>query len=144
LLPKDLQRRGTNITRYTVLFCTVGRLVLAHSGCLFSGGVSTISRTTRASGSGFLSATERNGRWDADGLPPKVDEVTSRPIYHRLQKETAFSPLYVGKGYELSDPYPRRRYIAAAIREVGTAAENGSTVHYYKVKFDEEERVPGG
>ncbi len=46
-----------------------------------------MSRKTRASGSGFLSATERNGQWDADGPPPQVGEVTERPVYRLLQKE---------------------------------------------------------
>jgi len=95
-----------------------------------------MSRTTRASGSGFLSATERNGRWDADGPPPQVGDVTGRPIYRLLQKERVFSLAYFGNGYELSDPYPRQRYRIAAIREVSTAAENGDTVHYYEVEFD--------
>ena len=95
-----------------------------------------MSRTTRASGSGFLSATERNGQWDADGPPPQVGDVTVRPIYRLLQKERVFSLAYFGNGYELSDPYPRQRYRIAAIREVGTAAENGDTMHYYEVEFD--------
>ena len=124
------------VSRYTALLCTAVLLLLAQSGCFYYGGVSTISRTTRASGSGFLSATERNGRWDADGPPPQVGDVTTRPIYRLLQKERVFSLAYFGNGYELSDPYPRQRYRIAAIREVGTAAENGDTVHYYEVEFD--------
>ena len=124
--------------RHLCLLCAAGLLVLSQSGCFFSGGVSTMSRTTRASGSGFLSATERNGQWDADGPPPQVGDVTVRPIYRLLQKERVFSLAYFGNGYELSDPYPRQRCRIAAIREVGTAAENGDTVHYYEVEFDPE------
>ena len=124
------------VSRYTALLCTAVLLLLAQSGCFYYGGVSTISRTTRASGSGFLSATERNGQWDADGPPPQVGNVTGRPIYRLLQKERVFSLAYFGNGYELSDPYPRQRCRIAAIREVGTAAENGDTVHYYEVEFD--------
>jgi hypothetical protein len=122
--------------RYTALLSAAGLLVLSQPGCFYYGGVSTISRTTRASGSGFLSATERDGRWDADGPPPQVGDVTTRPIYRMLQKEAAYSLAASAKGYDLSDLYPQRRYRIAAIREVGVAAENGSTVHYYEVEFD--------
>ena len=124
------------VSRYTALLCTAVLLLLAQSGCFYYGGVSTISRTTRASGSGFLSATERNGQWDADGPPPQVGDVTTRPIYRMLQKEADYALVYSSKGYELSDPYLWRRCRIAAIREVGTAAENGDTVHYYEVEFD--------
>ena len=113
-------------------------LLLAQSACFFSGGVSTLQKTTSASGSGFLSATEHNGQWDADGPPPRVGEVTERPIYRRLEKTAAFSVAYFGKGYDLSDPYPRRRVRIAAIREVGTDSESGGTVHYYEVEYDPE------
>ena len=127
-----------NISRSIALPCIFAVLLLAQSSCFFSGGVSTISKTTRASGSGFLSATERNGQWDADGPPPKVGDVTERPIYRNLQKEAAYSILGASKGYDLSDPYPRRRCRIAAIREVGTDSESGGTVHYYEVEFDPE------
>ena len=70
------------------------------------------------------------------GPGAQVGDVTTRPIYRLLQKERVFSLAYFGNGYELSDPYPRQRYRIAAIREVGTAAENGDTVHYYEVEFD--------
>ena len=118
------------------LLCTAILLLLTQASCFFSGGVSTVNKTTRASGSGFLSATERNGQWDAGGPPPQIGDVTERPIYRMLQKEQAFSLAYFGKGYELTDPYPRKRYKIAAIREVGTASESGGTVHYYEVEFD--------
>jgi hypothetical protein len=113
-------------------------LVLLQSGCFFSGGVTTVSKTTSASSTGILSATEQNGQWDADGPPPRVGEVTERPIYRSLQKESAYSFGGAFKGYDLSDPYPRGRYRIAAIREVGTAAESSGTVHYYEVEFDVE------
>jgi hypothetical protein len=121
---------------HRVLFWAVSFFLLTQPGCFFSGGASTFSKTTGASGSGFLSVSERNGQWDIDGPPPKVGDVTERPIYRVLQKEQVFSIGYSGKGYELSDPYPRRRYKVAAIREVGTASEDGNTVHYYEVEFD--------
>ena len=121
-----------------IFLCMTGLLVLSQAGCFFSGGVSTFNKTTRASGSGFLSATERNGQWDADGPPPRVGEITERPLYRNLQKEAAYSLLYASKGYELSDLYPRRRCKIAAIREVGTDSESGGTVHYYEVEFDPE------
>jgi hypothetical protein len=126
------------IFRYPLLLCAGALLFLFHSGCFFSGGVSTISKTTRASGSGFLSATERNGQWDTDGPPPRVGDVTERTIYRKLEKTTAFSIGYIGRVYQLADPYPYRRYRIAAIREVGTAVESGGTVYYYEVEFDPE------
>ncbi|MBI3304204.1 MAG: hypothetical protein HYZ72_19235 [Deltaproteobacteria bacterium] len=127
------------MTRSTLLLCTAAALLLlAQPGCFFSGGVATISKTTRASGSGFLSVTEHNGQWDTDGPPPKVGDVTERTIYRKLEKATALSIGYVGKVYELTDPYSRRRCRIAAIREVGTASESGGTVHYYEVEFDPE------
>jgi len=127
-----------NVSRSTTFFCISVALLLAQAGCFFSGGVSTLNKTTRASGSGFLSATERNGQWDADGPPPRVGEVTERTIYRKMEKTTAFSIGYFGKIYELSDPYPYRRSRIAAIREAGTDSESGGTVHYYEVEFDPE------
>jgi hypothetical protein len=114
----------------------VAVLLLLQPGCFFSGGVSTVSRTTGASGSGFVSATERNGQWDTNGPPPQVGDVTERLVYRKLEKATTFSVGYVGKVYELADPYPSKRYRIAAIREVGTDSESGGTVHYYQVEFD--------
>jgi len=125
-------------SRSAAFFCVAVLFLFSQSACFFSGGVSTLNKTTSASGSGFLSATERNGQWDADGPPPRVGEVTERPIYRKMEKTAAFSIAYFGKGYELSDPYPRRRSRIAAIREVGTDSESGGTVHYYEVEFDPE------
>src|SRR5438552_11173380 len=105
--------------RPTVFLCAAALFLFSQSACFFSGGVSTLQKTTSASGSGFLSATERHGQWDADGPPPRVGEVTERPIYRKLEKSAAFSVAYFGRGYDLSDPYPRRRVRVAAIREVG-------------------------
>ena len=125
-----------DISRSTLLFCALLLFVLTQSGCFFSGGVSTFQKTTRASGSGFLSAAERNGQWDANGPPPQVGEVTERPVYRKLEKTSALSIGYIGKVYELTDPYPHRRYRIAAIREISSAAEGGGTAHYYEVEFD--------
>ena len=111
--------------------------LLTQSACFFSGGASTFKKTTSASGSGFLSVTERNGQWDT-GSPPRVGDVTDRTIYRKMEKTTAVSIGYFGKIYELSDPYPPRRSRIAAIREVGTDSESGGTVHYYQVEFDPE------
>lgn len=113
-------------------------LLLAQSGCFFSGGVSTFNKTTSASGSGFLTATERYGQWDQPGPPPQVGEVTERTIYRKMEKTQIFSIGYSGDVYELTDPYPRGRNRVAAIREIGSAAESGGTVHYYEVEFDPE------
>ena len=127
-----------NVSRSSALPRLLAVLLLAQSGCFFSGGVSTFNKTTHASGSGFLSATERNRQWDVDGPPPRVGNVTDRTIYRKMEKTTAFSLGYFGKIYELSDPYPHRRSRIAAIREVGTDSESGGTVHYYEVEFDPE------
>ena len=96
-----------------------------------------MKKQTSASGSGFLSATERNGQWDADGQP-RVGQTTNRTIYRKMEKSAGFSIAYVGKSYDLSDPYPPRRSRIAALREIGTDSENGGTVHYYEVEFDPE------
>lgn len=109
-------------------------------GCFFYGGVSTINKQTQASGSGFLTASERGGQWEADGPPPRVGEVTDRQIYRKMGKETTLSILGSTKEFELSDPYPLRRRRIVAIREAGTATENGRTIHYYEVEFDPEMR----
>jgi len=127
-----------NVSRSSAFLCPLAVLFLIQSGCFFSGGVSTFNKTTQASGSGFLSATERSGQWDTEGPPPRVGDVTDRTIYRKMEKTTALSLGYFGKIYELSDPYPRRRLRIAAIREVGTDSESGGTVHYYEVEFDPE------
>jgi hypothetical protein len=127
-----------NVSRSSALPYLLAVLLLAQPGCFFSGGVSTFNKTTHASGSGFLSATERGSQWDADGPPPRVGDATERTIYRKMEKTTAFSLGYFGKIYELSDPYPHRRSRIAAIREVGTDSESGGTVHYYEVEFDPE------
>ncbi len=126
------------LSRQTTFLWAIVLFLLTQSACFFSGGVSTFNKQTRASGSGFLSATERKGQWDADGPPPPVGGVTDRTIYRKMEKTAAFSIAYFGKIYELSDPYPYRRCRIAAIQEVGTATENGATVHYYAVEFDPE------
>jgi hypothetical protein len=127
-----------SLSRSLAVLCASIVFLFAQAGCFFSGGVSTFNKTTRASGSGFLSVTERNGQWDADGPPPRVGDVTDRTIYRKMEKTTAFSIGYFGKIYELSDPYPHRHSRIAAIREVGTDSESGGTVHYYEVEFDPE------
>ena len=110
---------------------------LTQPGCFFHGGVSTFRTQTRASGAGFLSATEHNGQWEADGPPPQVGDVTERPLYRKLKKKFSISILGASSGdYELSDLYPTRRYRIAAIREVENYTEDGKTVHYYEVEFD--------
>ena len=122
-----------------ILLCYISvSFFLTQSACFFSGGASTFNKQTRASGSGFLSASERNGQWDADGPPPKVGDVTERAVYQKMEKTTALSLGFFGKIYELTNPYPPRRRRVAAIREVGTDTENSATVHYYEVEFDPE------
>lgn len=127
-----------NISRPTASLCLLVVFLLTQSACFFSGGASTFKKTTSASGSGFLSVTERNGQWDTGGPPPRIGDVTDRTIYRKMEKTTAVSIGYFGKIYELSDPYPPRRSRIAAIREVGTDSESGGTVHYYAVEFDPE------
>jgi hypothetical protein len=105
-------------------------------GCSLYSGVSTVNMQTRASGSGFLTAIERNGQWDADGPPPRVNEITTRQLYRKMQHSSSYSILGSAKEYELSDLYLSRRYRIVAIREVGTSTEQGETVHYYEVEFD--------
>lgn len=120
--------------------CWIGLvLLLPQAGCFFSGGASTFHKTTSARGSGFLSAVERNGEWDANGPPPRVGEVTERQLYQKLEKTGIFSIGYLGNVYELSEPYTPKRYRVAAIREVGTDTEGSATIHFYEVEFDPEE-----
>lgn len=115
----------------------VGVLLLVLSpGCFFNGGVSTVRSTTGASGTGFLTATEQNGQWEGAGQPPRVGEDTEYPLYRRLQKEAAYSLLFSGKDYIVSDPYPPGRRRIMAIREIGVTSENGKTRHYYEVEFE--------
>lgn len=104
-------------------------------GCFFYSGASTVSMQTRASGSGFLTATERNGQWDVDGPPPHVSEVTDRQLYRKLQHSSSYFILGSATEYELSEPYPLQRYRIVAIREIGASTEQGKTVHYYEVEF---------
>ncbi|MGH7961586.1 MAG: hypothetical protein ACRERD_07125 [Candidatus Binatia bacterium] len=125
-----------NINRYTALLCVVTFLLFSQSGCFFSAGAKTVSKTTNASGTGFVKVPERNGQWGIDGPPPKAGDVTTLTVYRTLQKEQAASILYFGKGYVLSDPYPYNRVRIAAIREVGTGEELGANMHYYEVEFD--------
>jgi hypothetical protein len=123
--------------RSPVLFICVGVfLVLLQSGCFFSGGVSTVRSTTGASGTGFLTATERNGQWEGAGRPPQVGEETEYPLYQHLQKEAVYSLFSSGKDYVVSDPYPQRRRRIMAIREIGVTSDNGKTQHYYEVEFE--------
>lgn len=112
-------------------------LLFSQSGCFFSGGVSTFQKTTSARGSGFLSAIERNGQWDAKP-PPQVGEVAERQLYRKLEKTGIFAIGYFDNVYELSDPYAPKRYRVAAIREVGTNTEGSATIHFYEVEFDPE------
>lgn len=104
--------------------------------CFLYGGVSTVNMQTQAFGSGFLTATEHNGQWDAEGPPPQVNEITTRQLYRKMQQRSSYSLLGSSKKYELSEPYPSRRYHVIAIREVGTSTDQGKTVHYYEVEFD--------
>lgn len=115
--------------------------ILILSGCFVSGGVSTFQQATSASGSGFISATERDGQWDHPGPPPRVGEVTQRPIYREVEQARVVSLAYVGDIYRLTDPYPSGRYRITAIREIGRVVESGATIHYYAVEFD---RAHGG
>ncbi len=111
-------------------------LVVSLSGCFFSGGVTTVSNTKYNGGTGYFSSTERNGQWEFDGPPPKIGEVTNRPLYRLMQKEAAYSLFSSSKDYGLSEPYPERRRRVTAIREVGAVKENDQTRHYYEVEFE--------
>jgi hypothetical protein len=111
-------------------------LVLLQPGCFFSGGVSTVRSTTGASGTGFLTAIERNGQWEGDGPPPHVGEETEFPLYQHLRKEAVYALFSSGQDYVLSDPYPQQRRRIMAIREIGAVSENGKTQHYYEVEFE--------
>jgi hypothetical protein len=113
-------------------------VLFTQPACFFYGGVSTINKQTQASGSGFLTAIEREGQWEADGPPPRVGEVTDRQVYRKMGTEKTFSILGSTKEFALSEPYPPRRRRIAAIREVGTTTEDGRTTHYYEVEFDPE------
>lgn len=119
-----------------LLVCVGVVLVVFQPGCFFSGGVSTVRSTTGASGTGFLTAVERNGQWEGDGPPPHVGEETAHPLYRHLQKEAAYSLFSSAQDYVVSDPYPQQRRRIMAIREIGGVAENGSTRHYYEVEFE--------
>ncbi len=123
--------------RHPILFVCLGVfLVVLQSGCFFNGGVSTVRATTGASGTGFLTATERNGQWEGEGRPPQVGDETEYPLYRRLRKEAAYGLFVSGQDYIVSDPYPRQRRRIMAIREVGVTSDNGTTRHYYEVEFD--------
>lgn len=113
-------------------------LVLVQAGCFFYSDISTLNKQTRASGSGFLTATAQNGQWEADGPPPRVGEVTERQVYRKFEKGAVYSLIGSSQDYQVSDPYPSRRHRIAAIREAGTSTENGKTTHYYEVEFDPE------
>ena len=122
-------------SRVSLLLFSLGLWSSALSGCFFYSGASTVTLQTQASGSGFLTATERSGQWDADGPPPRVGEVTDRQIYRKLEKGAVYSIVGSSKDYQLSDPYPRWQRHIVAIREAGTSTDNGNTVHYYEVEF---------
>ena len=122
--------------RWTSFSIVIIAISLAQPGCFFYGGVSTVNSQTRASGTGFLAATERNDQWEADGPPPNEGDVTDRLLYRNLKKKFSISIIGASSGdYELSDPYPTRSYRIIAIREVETSTEEGKTVHYYEVAF---------
>lgn len=116
--------------------CTALLLAVSLTGCFFSGGVSTVSSKKYNGGTGYFSSTERNGQWEFDGPPPKIGEVTNRPLYRLMRKEAAYSILSSSKDYGLSEPYPERRRRVTAIREVGAVKENDQTRHYYEVEFE--------
>lgn len=123
--------------RHPMLFVCLGVfLVVLQSGCFFNSGVSTVRATTGASGTGFLTATERNGQWEGEGRPPQVGDDTEYPLYRRLQKEAVYGLFVSGQDYIVSDPYPRQRRRIMAIREVGVTSDAGKTQHYYEVEFD--------
>jgi hypothetical protein len=111
-------------------------LTMMVSGCIFSGGVTTFNTKKYNGGVGYFSASERNGQWEINGPPPKVGDVTSRPLYRQLRKEAMYSILSASQDYGLSDPYPERQRRVTAIRELGTVSESGSTRHYYEVEFE--------
>jgi len=127
-----------SLLRFTGLWWIGLCLLFSQAGCFFSGGVSTFQKTTSARGSGFLSAIERNGQWDANGPPPQVGEVAERQLYRKLEKTGTFAIGYFSNVYELSDPYAAKPYRVAAIREVGTNTEGSATIHFYEVEFDPE------
>jgi hypothetical protein len=122
----------------SIQFVSFALVLFTQPGCFFYSGVSTINKQTQASGSGFLTASERGGQWEADGPPPRVGEVTDRQISHKMGTETTFSILGSTKEFELGEPYPSRRRRIVAIREVGTSTESDRTIHYYEVEFDPE------
>ena len=117
-------------------FYLVVTLVASQASCTFFGGVSTVSSKKYNGGVGYLSSTERNGQWEFDGPPPQVGEVTDRPMYRYMRKESAYSILGASKDYGLSEPYPERHRRVTAIREVGVVSENGGSRHYYEVEFE--------
>jgi hypothetical protein len=128
--------------RHSILLVGMGLFLgVLQSGCFFNGGVSTVRSTTGASGTGFLTATERNGQWEGEGRPPQVGDDTEYPLYQRMQKEAVYSLFSSGKDYVVSDPYPRQRRRVMAIREVGVISDDGKTQHYYEVEF---ESLPSG
>ena len=123
------------LQRFT-FFSVVVLWVMSLTGCFFSSGVSTFTNKKYNGGVGYLSSTERNGQWEFDGPPPKVGEVTDRPIYRQMQKEAAYSILSSSKDYGLSEPYPERPRRITAIRELGAVKDNDHTRHYYEVEFE--------
>lgn len=122
-------------SRSTILFCLALVLFFSQSACFFSGGAKTVSKTTSASGTGFIKVSQRNGQWENEP-PPKAGDVTAFTVYRSLRSEKGLYVVYYAKGYELTDPYPHKRSRIAAIREIGTGEEEGATMHYYEIEFD--------
>ena len=106
------------------------------SGCYFSGGATTFRQQTSPVGTGFIVATQQNGRWDGDGPPPQVGEATTRLVYRYLVKSQSFWLFSSDKEYQLSDPYPYQRYKVTGVQEVEKTLDNGTTSHYYQITFD--------
>ena len=105
-------------------------------GCYFSAGGTTFHLQSSSSGTGFITATEENRRWDIDGPPPLVGDVIERRVYRNLVKSRSFCLFSSEQDSRLGAPYPYGRYKISAIREVKTEKRREAIVHYYQVSVD--------
>ncbi len=105
-------------------------------GCYFSAGGTTFHQQAGPSGTGFITATNINGRWDIDGPPPQVGDVIERSVYRYFVKSRSFCLFSSEQDSRLGAPYSYGRYKITAIREVKAEKRQEAIVHYYQVSVD--------
>lgn len=125
------------MTRVRSLLCCsiTAFFVLSQAGCSYYAGATTynVRRTTE---SAYLYTTERQGQWDASDPPPQAGDIIERPLYRKLERAATYSTQGTSREYEVSELLPPGRYLITSIREIGSAVEGKSTLHYYEVQFE--------